>query len=203
MNAAEHIVEAYFRLRRGCFTMSDRKIAGGNNRQLDLLAYQLREKRQFHVEVGVTHRENWCPTVGELAVKFEKKFFGASPERTGRADGTTDFEKGKSYFSNIEVAYAAIGFTAADIKRVWVCWIVKGQENRRPIQHRFHSQHLNRDFDIEVLSLRDFVIPELEDAIGTANYDDEVLRILGFIKQREQQSTVASGPPPAASGGKE
>lgn len=32
MNAAEHIVEAYFRLCRNCFTMTDRKVVGGNNR---------------------------------------------------------------------------------------------------------------------------------------------------------------------------
>lgn len=183
--------------------MADWKIAGGNNRQLDLLAYQLKGKAQFHIEVGVTHRENWCPTVEELGTKFEKKFFGAPPERQGRVDGTTDFEKGKSYFSQIEAAYAAIGFRPAEVKRVWVCWIVRDQEeDSRPISLRYHSRHLNRDFDIEILSLRDFVIPELQDAIGTANYDDEVLRILGFIKQRELQSAVASGPPPVTEGGK-
>jgi len=39
------------------------------------------------------------------------------------------------------------------------------------------------------LSLRDFILPELAKAIGTANYDDEILRTLGFIKQLEWQTS--------------
>lgn len=191
MNAAEHIVESYFRLRRGCFTFSDRKVTKGNNRQLDILAYHVKEKLQFHIEVGVTHRQNWCPTLQELGPQFEKKFFGAPPERKGKTGGTTDYEKGKSYFSQIEETYAEAGFLPAEVKRVWVCWIVKEEENIKPLVLPFHSKHLNRTFEIEVLSLRDFVLPELADAIGTANYDDEILRTLGFVKQRELQTAVA------------
>lgn len=188
MNAAEHIVEAYFRLCRGCFTLSDQKVTKGNNRQLDILAYHLKDKLAFHIEVSVTHQNNWCPTLEELGENFEKKFFGAPPERKGKADGTTDYEKGKSYFSQIEATYAEIGFTPATVKRVWVCWVVKAQVNTKRIILPFYSKHLDRTFEVEVLSLRDFVLPELENAIGTANYDDEVLRTLGFIKQRELQT---------------
>jgi hypothetical protein len=187
MNAAEHIVESYFRFCRGCFTLSDRKVVRGNNRQLDILAYQVKEKLQFHIEVDVTHRPNWCPTREKLGPEFEKKFFGAPPERMGKTAGTTDFEKRKSYFPQIKKTYVAAGFSPAEVKRVWVCWIVKEEENTKPLVLPFHSKHLKRTFKIEVLSLRDFVLPELENAIGTANYDDEILRALGFIKQRESQ----------------
>lgn len=55
----------------------------------------------------------------------------------------------------------------------------------------FHSKHLNCTFEVEVLGLRDFILPELADAIGTANYDDEILRTLGFVKQRELQTSVS------------
>lgn len=191
MNAAEHIVDAYFRLVRGCFTLADRKVLGGNNRQLDILAYHLKDRLAFHIEVGVTHRENWCPTLEELGPQFEKKFFGISPERKGRSAGTTDFEKGKNYFPKIEATYREVGFAPADVKRVWVCWIVKNHKDAKPIETDHHSQHLSQSFKIEVLSLRDFVLPELANAIGTANYDDEILRTLGFVKQRERQSAVA------------
>ena len=191
MNAAEHIVESYFRLRRGCFTVTDQKVPRGNNRQLDILAYHIKERSQFHVEVGVTHQENWCPTLEELGPQFEKKFFGAPPERKGKTNGTTDFEKGKSYFPQIEATYTAVGFVPAEVKRVWVCWIVKDSEGAKPLVVSFHSKHLDRSFEIEVLGLRDFILPELADAIGTANYDDEILRTLGFIKQRELQTAVA------------
>jgi len=127
-----------------------------------------------------------------LSPQFEKKFFGAPPERKGKESGTTDFEKGKSYFSQIEAAYTAVGFSPAEVKRVWVCWIVKGNEGINSSVIPFQSKHLpGRTFDIEILSLRDFILPELTDAIGTANYDDEILRTLGFIKQRDSQINTA------------
>lgn len=191
MNAAEHIVDAYFRLDRGCFTLADRKVTRGNNRQLDLLAAHLTKGDQFHIEVGVTHQENWCPTIDELGLQFEKKFFGVPPERKGSTAGTTDFEKKKSYWPQIEATYKEVGFDPLKVQRVWVCWIVKGRRDSRPIKHIFHSKHLSRSFEIEVLSLRDFVLPELQNAIGTSNYDDEILRTLGFVKQRELQAAVA------------
>jgi hypothetical protein len=191
MNTAEHIVESYFRLRRGCFTFSDRKVVKGNNRQLDILAYNLKEKLQFHIEVGVTHRLNWCPTRNDLELDFEKEFFGAPPKREGKGGGLSDYEKNKSYFSHIEETYVEAGFLPAEVRRVWVCWILSKEEtNNKPLVIQFDSKHLNKTFEIEVLSLRDLILPELVDAIGTANYDDEILRVLGFVKQRQQQISV-------------
>ena len=66
MNAAEHIVESYFRLCRHCFTRTDQKVPQGNNRQFDVLAYNVKDKVPYHIEVSVTHQENWCPTIEEL-----------------------------------------------------------------------------------------------------------------------------------------
>lgn len=189
MNAAEHIVESYFRLRHGCFTRTDIKVDKGAGRQFDILAYNLKTNEQLHIEVGVTHQISWCPTLSELTEYFEKKFFGAPPERKGKSSGTTDFEKGKSYFKQIENAYAASGFSPAQVKRVLVCWILKGQENHKPITAMHKSKHLGRDFTIEILSMRDIILPELKSSIGTANYDDEVLRTLAFIKHGEEQAT--------------
>lgn len=187
MNAAEHIVEAYFRLCRKCFTITDRKVVSGNNRQLDILAYDLKRKLQFHVEVSVTHRQTWCSTTEELKVEFERKFFGVPPKREGAVKGATDFEKGKSYFPQIEKAYIECGFSPADVKRVWVCWMVKARDNSKPITENFCLNHPHGPFTIEILSLRDYILPALEKAIGTANYDDEILRIIGFMKEREAQ----------------
>lgn len=192
MNTAEKIVEAYFRHKRGCFTLSDRKVKSGNNRQLDLLAYRVSDNVGFHVEVGVTHRENWCPTMNELEAEFDRKFFGAPPERAGKNSGTTDFEKGKSYFPQIEATYKELGLDPALIKRVWVCWMVKDRSALVKSRTRhFLSKHLDREFEVEILSLRDLVLPELQKSIGTANYDDDILRTLGFIKQRSIQTPDA------------
>lgn len=191
MNAAEHIVDAYFRLARGCFTLADRKVPKGNNRQLDILAVHLVKGEQFHVEVGVTHQENWCPTIEELGSHFEKKFFGAPQERNGKNAGTTDFEKKKSYWAQIEGTYREVGFDPARLRRVWVCWILKNRRDSNPVPITFPSKHLCKEFKIEIMSLRDFILPALQEAIGTSNYDDEILRTLGFVKQRELQSAKA------------
>jgi hypothetical protein len=185
VNTAEHIVEAYFRFCRNCFTITDRKVLGGNNRQLDILAYNVKDRTCFHVEVGVTHRTNWCPTQAQLASYFERKFFGLPRERIGHTAGKTDYEKGKNYFLQIERIYQDVGFDPKAVRRVWVCWIAKGMTGVQIINH--HSPSLNRSFQVELLSLRDQVLPDLKDAIGTSNYDDEVLRTLGFVKQQDLQ----------------
>jgi hypothetical protein len=191
MNAAEHIVESYFRLCKGFFTLTDRKVEKGVGRQLDILAMNLKSGQQVHIEVAVTHRKHWCPTISQLDDYFEKKFFGVPPERKGKSQGTTDFEKGKSYFKQIEAEYTAVGFDPLKVKRTFVCWLIKEGDNAAPINVKFFSKQVKQTFDIEILSLRDFILPALEDAIGTANYDDEVLRTLAFIKQRGLQTTSA------------
>ena len=191
MNATEHIIESYFRLCRGCFTISDRKVTGGNNRQLDILAYDLKKGLQFHIEVSVTHALTWSPTLEALHTDFEKKFFGAPPERHSSGGGATDYEKGKTYFSVIEEAYREVGFKPEDVERVWVCWIVNGKDNSEPIALQYFSGHLMKTFEIEVLSLRDLILPKLEERIGTAHYDDEILRTLSLLKQRQSQTVSA------------
>lgn len=189
MNTAERIVESYFRFCKNCFTMTDRKVENGNNRQLDILAYHLSEPKQsYHIEVGVTHRENWCPSIRDLLPKFEAKFFGAPRERVGRTDGTTDFEKNKFYSRQIEDTYRNLGLDGSKIHRVWVCWMLKDHKNDQPFVYNLQPQHIGKSFEIEVLSLRNFILPKLQAAIGTSNYDDDVLRTLGFVKEQAKQT---------------
>lgn len=188
MNTAEHLVESYYRLCRGFFTLTDHKVEKGVGRQIDLLAVNLKSGEQLHIEVAVTHRLNWCQTIDDLNEYVEKKFLGAPSERKGKSTGATDFEKGKQYFTQIEASYAQVGFDREKVKRVVVCWIVKDQNNSEPIYFTYHSKSMLRDFNIEVLSLRDIILPSLLNAVGTANYDDEMLRMLAFIKQRDIQT---------------
>ena len=79
MNTTEKIVEAYYRLCKKCFTYPDVKVIGGNNRQLDLLAYNLREGSQYHVETSVTHELSGRATWTNLESKFNGTFFGGCP----------------------------------------------------------------------------------------------------------------------------
>ena len=192
MNAAEHIVDAYFRLCRKCFTLSDLKVEQGNNRQFDLLAHDLIKGESFHIEVGVTHRPNWCPSINDLESRFDKKFFGTAPARADATSGRTDHERNKNYFEQIEATYRQVGIDPATVKRVWVCWLVKGRDTTAPLQHKICSIALGRDFDVEILGLRDLILPQLQTEIGTSNYEDEVLRTLGFLKQSNDQKLVAT-----------
>lgn len=193
MNTSEHMVECYFRLCRGCFTLSDRKVVNGNNRQLDILAYNLKEKLQLHIEVAVTHQMNWCPTRDELGIEFDRKFFGVPPNRMSNVGGQTDFQRGKSYFQQIEKTYSEVGFSPHEVKRVWVGWMLPNEsENHKPLVLTHIPGNLSTEYEIEVLSLRDLILPQLEEKIGTANYDDEMLRVMSFMKQRRLQTASKS-----------
>jgi len=55
MNTAEHRVESYFRLCRKCFTIVDLKVPRGNNRQLDILAHNVKEQQE---ELLILKKEN-------------------------------------------------------------------------------------------------------------------------------------------------
>ena len=125
MNTAEKVVESYFRLCRKCFTLSDVKVIGGNNRQIDLLAYRVGKGEQYHAETSVTHCQNWCPDAEELMDNFDRKFFGIPPKREG---SKTDHAKGKIYYKNICETYREHGLNPDKIQRVWGCWSVEDRK---------------------------------------------------------------------------
>ncbi len=181
MNAVEHIVEAYFRICRGCFTMHDVKIEGGNNRQFDLLAVQVNNGeicRQYHIEASVMPYPPWCPAPDELVLEFEKKFLGV-PTKSDTKKG--DFAKGKSYREKIENAYKRVGLDPGKLERIWVCWKLRDPERLPSVMAKFQRVS---GVSVEVMSFRDCVLPKLEEGIGSANYDDEILRTLSLLKQR-------------------
>lgn len=184
MNTTEKIVESYFRLCRDCFTMADLKVAGGNNRQIDLLAVNLKTEDQYHVEVSVTHQENWCPTPEDLCKNFERKFFGTPAKREGK---NTDYTLGKNYEKQIREAYVSVGFDPEKIRRIWVCWTVKNGGNLdEMLQQYFRTRNLSGN-GIEVMSFRDEILPELQEKVATANYEDDALRTLSLFRQFEKQ----------------
>lgn len=181
MNAVEHIVEAYYRICRGCFTMHDVKVEGGNNRQFDLLAYNLKDGSQYHIEVSVIHSEHWCPTPEELIEPFQKKFLGWPERRDGRR---TDATKGKTYEEQIHHTYLKVGFKPESIQRVWICWLLKNRERLGSVMEIFCQKH---HFSVDVVDFRDEILKDFWQKIGTSNYDDEVLRTLSLLKQKEVQ----------------
>jgi hypothetical protein len=182
MNAAEHIVDCYYRVVKKCFTMNDAKVINGVNRQLDVLAANLTTGEQFHVESSVTHRTGWAPKPKKLEEIFKKKFLGLPEERHGEK---TDFERGIDYRKNILETYKAYGLDPKKIQRVFVCWILHSKTPADAFLEDFERKY---QMKITIVSFRDVILPELHSAVGTANYDDEVLRTIGFFNERERQT---------------
>jgi hypothetical protein len=182
MNAAEHIVECYYRIVKGCFTLDDVKVIDGINRQIDLLAVNLRTADQFHIETSVTHRTAWAPNAQKLEAVFSHKFLGVPKKREGKK---TDFARGLNYRKNIDNTYKSVGIDPNKIQRVFVCWIIKDKEACDLALEKFQDNH---GVSMSVVSFRDTILPALRDAVGTTNYDDEVLRSLSFVKEQEKQT---------------
>ena len=195
MNTVERVVEAYFRVCRGCFTMADVKVAGGNNRQLDLLALNPLTRDQYHIETSVTHQENWCPSSEKLLCAFERKFFGVPKEKSTGKPQNTDFGKGKTYRQQIFDTYKAVGLDPETIRRVWVCWIVTDSKNIESSISDYCKRRELPERAIEVISFRDLLLPELLANVQTSNYDDDILRLLSLIRQSEKQSRRKKGSP--------
>jgi len=171
MNTTEKIVEAYFRLCKKCFTLPDVKVIKGNNRQIDLLAYNIKSSEQFHIETSVTHRLNWCPTANDLISKFNKKFFGS----------TLNIQR-------IYNTYERYGFNPKKINRIWVCWAMRDKTG--DFQEKINKYCRRRQIQknpIKVICFRDAIIPALENEVSTAHYEDDSLRTLSLLKQYKKQ----------------
>jgi hypothetical protein len=182
MNAVEHIVECYFRQCKGCFTITDVKIQAGNNRQCDLLAYDLINKKQYHVESSVTHSKKWMPDMEQLRGIFDGKFRGTPPKREGKK---TDHTRGKSYFECIVQAYRNVGFEPTKVSRVFVTWTVSDIDALARLLNEYQGEH---GIKIEVMSLRDEILPKLLEKVSTSNYEDEILRTFSLLRQRDLQT---------------
>lgn len=50
---------------------------------------------------------------------------------------------------------------------------------------------------MSIVSFRDTVLPALRNVVTTANYDDEILRTLSFIKEQEGQTKKNKAQPVA------
>ena len=187
MNTTEHLIEVYYR-QLGCFTATDIKIIKGNNRQFDLLAFNFTTKKFYHIEVSVAHGEHWQGTLADIKEKIRYKFFG-SPRNSRPNNPKTDFAKGKTYLDPIKATYSKFGVSYKDVIRVWCTWCLPETE----VSLDDWKQELATEFDLqpenfELLLFRDTVLPALLENIGTAYYDDELLRTLSLIKEYNRQT---------------
>jgi hypothetical protein len=188
MNTTEHLVELYYRHCHNNFTYTDFKVPGGNNRQFDVLAFDKPNNTLRHIEVSVTHSTGWTANLESLKNDIRFKFFGI-PKNKRPDNPNTDYNKGKTYSSQIESAYNQFGLLWTEVIRVWCLWIHPADEE---IIDNWRSE-LSTEFSLpndkfEILSMRDEVIPSLIQSIGTSNYDDDILRTISLIDQQRKQT---------------
>jgi hypothetical protein len=189
MTTTEHIVETYYRVAKNCLTLTDFKVVGGNNRQLDVLAYDPTKGDFMHIEVSVTHSENWTANLDHVKKEIGFKFFGL-PNNNRPDNPNTDFNKGKTYKEQIENAYATFGIDWNKVIRVWCLWrYTETEEEIKEWKKDLEKEFGGKANKFELLSFRDTVIPELFDKIGTANYSDEIMRTISLIKEYNKQTS--------------
>lgn len=187
MNTTEHLVEVYYR-QMGCFTATDIKIVRGNNRQFDLLAFNIQTKKYYHVEVSVAHGEQWQSSLNDLKEKIRYKFFG-SPKNLRPDNPNTDFNKGKSYLDSIKLTYQKFGLDFYKVVRVWCAWSLSDPDSAIDLWKKdIASEFGLTESNFEILLFRDTVLPELLGSIGTAYYDDELLRTISLISEYNKQT---------------
>ena len=187
MNTTEHIVETYFRVVKNCFTYSDFKVKGGNNRQFDVLAFSPIENSFRHIEVSVTHNLGWNANLETLKEEIGYKFFG-NPRNSKPDNPNTDASKGKRYLNQIREAYSSLGVQYDKVIRVWCLWCYTGTTDELWSWKKDLEESYGIPADqFELLSFRDTIIPELFGEIGTSHYSDEILRAFSLIKEFEKQ----------------
>ncbi len=165
--------------------MTDVKVEAGNNRQLDLLALHLPTGNTYHVETTVKIA-GFGPTISNLEMAFDRKFFG-TPRVNAKPTG--DHALGKNYRSAINRTYKSVGLIPSKVQRIYVCWAVNGcdfQELEDFCQTYSRRYYLGKN-PIQVWSFRDVILPELTEAVGTSNYDNDALRTLSLLGAAERQ----------------
>jgi hypothetical protein len=186
MNAVEQIVEIYFQKILNCLTHPDIKVENGNNRQFDLLAYNIKLKKSYHIESSVKHELRWNPTIDELNEFIKFKFFGTLKNKNINGKNT-DKAKNKNYFEQIKNTYKIYGMDYEKINRVWVLWCTDkiDDKNFRIAKGKKYLYVNNKE--IEIISFRDIIIPELEKNIGKSNYENDIIRTLSLMIESKKQ----------------
>jgi hypothetical protein len=157
-----------------------------NISQFDLLAYNIKTRKSFHIESSVKHELRWNPTINELKGFIEYKFFGTLKEKSNKGKNT-DKAKNKNYLEQIKNSYKIYGMDYEKINRVWVLWCTDKIENKYFTIKKGKKYLEINNKQIEILSFRDIIIPELEKNIGKSNYENDIIRTLSLLIESKKQ----------------
>lgn len=180
MNAAERLVEIYYRQKR-CFTITDIKVPMGNNRQLDLLVIDNNSGNYYHVETSVTNDEKWSPTFEWLTDWTRYKFFGRT-RSTSRSRGD-NYELCKTYLNAMVNTYRDFHLDYNSIIRVWCVWSIRGWSDDGYTAWREYmaSTYKLDPSRFEILSMRDMILPTIIANVEKSNYTDDLIRCISLL----------------------
>ncbi len=180
MNAAEKIVEAYFRHVRGIFTRTS--LRGGGQAELDMVGIDSRKSPPlfFHVESSVSISSGYS--------KITNKSFDAEKEKLRQEKAgqrrTAGFFINRKFFSNDVIDTLKLnGCDVSNVKRVLVAWEFEDK-----------AKEVLEDKNIECLTMKR-IFQELADFLAqeTSDIDSEILRTLQlFVRSKPNMPTIYS-----------
>ena len=180
MNAAERIVEAYFRYVRGIFTRT--AVRGAGQVELDIIGVDTSKSPPvfFHIESSVS--------ISSVYSRITDKPFSPSEARQRQKMAgqrkTAEFFIAKKFFSDEVLAtLKQVGGKTKDLKRVLVSWEFDN-EARRVLEGK----------SIECLTMKK-IFQELADYLAevTCDIDSEILRTLQlFVRSQPTMPKIFS-----------
>ena len=188
MNAAERLVEIYYR-QKNCFIISDIKIIGGINRQIDLLVFDPNSMLYYHVESSVGHGIHFAPNLAQVYYKIKYNFFGALNDLPPSDPKNKDTNE-KTFLKEINRTYESFGINPTNLIRVWCTWCFDkfDKDDLEDWKKRMAEEFRLTPANFEVLSFRDNVMPTLLKETGSSNYDDDLLRCISLVIQYQNQT---------------
>ena len=180
MNAAERIVEAYFRNIRSIFTRTS--VKGVGQVELDIVGVDSRKSPPtfFHIESSVSISSGYSKiTNKEFSPSEAKLRQKAAGQRT-----TAGFFIEKKFFArDVIETLKQIGCNTRNLKRIVVSW---GFDDE--------AREALKDKDIECLTMGE-ILQELADYLAqeTRDIDSDILRTLQlFVRSRPQMPEIYS-----------
>lgn len=180
MNAAERIVEAYFRNVRSIFTRTS--VKGVGQVELDIVGVDpsKRPPAFFHIESSVSISSGYSKITNKQFIPSEAKLRQkAAGQRT-----TAGFFIEKKFFSqDVLETLRQIGCDTRNLKRVLVSWEFD-EEAHKVLQGK----------GIECLTMKD-ILQELADYLAkeTSDIDSDILRTLQlFVRSKPQMPEIYS-----------
>ena len=180
MNAAERIVEAYFRHVRGAFTRTS--VRGVGQVELDIVAVdpKISPMGFSHIESAVSISSGFSKITNKPFSPSEAKL---RQKMAGQRTTADFFIKKKFFTQEVLETLRQIGCKTQNLKRILVSWEF-GNDALKVLQ----------DNGIECLTMKE-IFQELADslALETCDFDSDILRTLQlFVRSKPQMPQIYS-----------